>query len=110
MTPRQTEPVHSEPRGRDDGIVDTHPAFGVAVVTRGSGSGQALFQSDLLHRETITLRVHRAERTRMLAHDWTHPLEELVEVEFSLSQWGALVSSIGIGSGVPCTIRRTESE
>lgn len=87
---------------------EVHPAFGVAVVTRGSGTGRPLFQTDLLHNETISLRIETAERGRSLMHDWVHPTGSLIEIEMSLSQWGALVSSIGIGSGVPVTIRRTE--
>jgi len=90
---------------------DTHPAFGVAVVSRGSSSpGQALFQSDLLHRETITLSIRQADRVRSLHRDRVHPRQEIVEVEMSLAQWGALVSAQGIGSGVPVTIRRTPAE
>lgn len=108
---RREEPVVSVPGGYgDDGTKETHPAFGVAVVTRSNGTPRALFQSDLLHSETITLRIHRADRTRDLNHDWVHPLDEIVEVEMSLAQWGALVSSIGIGSGVPVTLRSTENE
>lgn len=92
----------------DDERRETHPAFGVAVVTRGQGTGRSLFQSDLLHRESITLSIQTADRTRALHRDWVHPRRTLVEVEMSLAQWGALVSSIGIGSGVPVTIRRRE--
>jgi len=87
---------------------EIHPAFGVAVVTRRSGGGRSLFQSDLLHNETISLSVHEATRRRDLNHDWVHPGRELVEIEMSLAQWGSLVSSMGLGSGVPVTIRRTE--
>ncbi|MFI8091523.1 hypothetical protein ACIF9R_24920 [Streptomyces sp. NPDC086080] len=87
---------------------EIHPAFGVAVVTRRSGGGRSLFQSDLLHNETISLSVHEATRKRDLSHDWVHPGRELVEIEMSLAQWGSLVSSMGLGSGVPVTIRRTE--
>ena len=108
----QTEPVHSEPAGShtDTGRRDTHPAFGVAVIQRPSGTGRALFQSDLMHQQTITLTVHRADRTRDLNHDWVHPREALIEIEMSFAQWGSLVSSAGLGSGVPVTIRMTESE
>lgn len=103
------------PRKTSEPVVDEHgderhPAFGSAVVLRGSGTGRPLFQSDLLHNETITLQIHTASRKRDLNRDWVHPVHELVEVEMSLAQWGSLVSSIGIGSGVPVTIRRTESE
>ncbi|WP_433855101.1 hypothetical protein [Streptomyces kronopolitis] len=89
---------------------EIHPAFGVAVVTRSSGSGRLLFQSDLLHNETILLSVREATRKRDLNHDWVHSGRELVEIEMSLAQWGSLVSSMGLGSGVPVTIRRTEHD
>ncbi|MFB7597581.1 hypothetical protein [Streptomyces sp. NPDC056160] len=89
---------------------EIHPAFGVAVVTRRSGGGRSLFQSDLLHNETISLSVYEATRKRDLSHDWVHPGRELVEIEMSLAQWGSLVSSMGLGSGVPVTIRRTEND
>lgn len=89
---------------------EVHPAFGVAVVTRRHGSSRSLFQSDLLHNDTVALSVHEATRKRDLNHDWVHPGRELVEIEMSLAQWGSLVSSMGLGSGVPVTIRRTEHE
>lgn len=107
---RKTEPVTSEERDGDRGREDTHPAFGVAVVNRSSGTSRTLFQSDLRHRDTIHLSIRRAERIRDLNRDWVHPRDELIEVEMSLAQWGALVSSIGIGSGVPVTLRRTEQD
>lgn len=107
---RETQPVHSEPEDRG-GMRDTHPAFGVAVLTRSQVTpGAVLFQSDLRHRETITLSIRTAERVRDLAHDWVHPREVIAEVQMSLAQWGALVSAIGMGSGVPVTIRATESD
>lgn len=87
---------------------EAHPAFAVAVVTRVSGGGRSLFQSDLLHNETISLSVRQAARRRDLNHDWVHPGRELIEIEMSLAQWGSLVSAMGFGSGVPVTIRRTE--
>ncbi|MFC4506592.1 MULTISPECIES: hypothetical protein [Streptomyces] len=93
-----------------EGDSEIHPAFGVAVVTRRSGGGRSLFQSDLLHNETVSLSVHEATRERDLSHDWVHPGRELVEIEMSLAQWGSLVSSMGLGSGVPVTIRRTEHD
>ena len=85
---------------------DSHPAFAVAVVSkRSSHPGQTLFQSDLKHRETIVLSIREASRFRNLMRDSVFPGDHLVEVEMSLAQWGALVSSIGIGAGVPVTLR-----
>ncbi|MCX5103447.1 hypothetical protein [Streptomyces sp. NBC_00439] len=102
-------PVQDPEIGQEHGD-EIHPAFGVAVVTRTSGSGRSLFQSDLLHNETISLSVHEATRKRNLSHDWVHRRQEIVSIEMSLAQWGSLVSSMGLGSGVPVTIRRTEHD
>ncbi|MFE4334054.1 hypothetical protein ACFRQM_32970 [Streptomyces sp. NPDC056831] len=102
-------PVQNPEIGPEHGD-EIHPAFGVAVVKRTSGSGRSLFQSDLLHTETISLSVHEATRKRDLNYDWVHPSRELVKIEMSLAQWGSLVSSMGLGSGVPVTIRRTEHD
>lgn len=100
-----------EPDAMDEGdgrIRESHPAFAVVSVTRSSGTARALFQSDLRHQETITLTVSEADRIRDLNHDRVHPGRELIEIEMSLAQWGAVVSSMGIGSGVPVTLRRRE--
>jgi hypothetical protein len=115
MTPRQIIPptvehVKSIGGGGED-VLETHPAFGLASVHRSTSTpGEVLFQSDLRHTDTITLEVHRTERQRSLAHDWTHPRETLIEIQMSLAQWGALISSQGIGAGVPVTIRATETD
>jgi hypothetical protein len=53
--------------------------------------------------------VSRATRNRDLNHDYVHPGRELIEVEMSEAQWASFVSSMNT-SGVPCTLRRTESE
>ena len=93
---RGIQPIDSTETDR--GRVDEHPAFGVAVLSRRhSTPGQVLFQSDVAHQETLSIR--RAERVRDLKRDWVHA-EELVEIEMSTAQWGALVSSIGMGSGI----------
>lgn len=94
----------------DDRGDEHHPAFGVASVTRSQGTPRTLFQSDLRHNHTINLTISGAKRKRDLNSDWVHPDESIVEVEMSLAQWGALVSSMGIGSGVPVTVRRRAEE
>lgn len=106
--PRTDQPIESVEE--KDGRRDTHPAFAVATVTRGHGSPRTIFQSDLRHNETITLSIRTADRTRYLMRDWVFPRTPLVEVEMSLAQWGSLVSSIGIGSGVSVTLRATKDD
>lgn len=106
MTRRaQEEPVTDASNGDQ-----SHPAFAVATVTTRSGTARSLFQSDLMHSNTVVLAVQTATRKRDLQRDWVHPRQELIEIEMSETQWGALVSSMGKGSGVPVTLRSRESE
>ena len=103
---RKTEQPTVDQRG-----AESHPAFGLVSVSRITSSpGQVLFQSDIRHGETIRLSVRRATRQRDLHHDWVFEKGlDLIEIEMSLAQWASTVSSMNT-SGVPCTIRQTESE
>lgn len=102
-------------RGQEEPAIDangdeSHPAFAVASVHTSSGTPRALFQSDLMHNNTVVVSIQTATRRRDLQRDWVHPRRELIEIEMSESQWGALVSSMGKGGGVPVTLRRSENE
>lgn len=83
-----------------------HPAFGQVVVTRwtSGGAGYRLFGSDLAHSTGITIKLSRANLRRGLSTDWIHATEPVAEFSMSESQWARMVSSIGIGTGVPVTL------
>jgi hypothetical protein len=84
---------------------ETHPSFGAITIGRAQASpGVPLFQSDLKHHDIIRLTVHTAVRKRDLNHDYVHPEKPIIEVEMSLAQWAAVISSQGIGSGTPVTL------
>ena len=94
----------------DDHGDEVHPAFGrIAASRMSSNPGQVLFDSDIRHGHTVRITVSRARRKRDLNSDWIFDGQELVEVELSEAQWASFVSSMNT-SGVPCTLRRTESE
>jgi hypothetical protein len=97
-TVTKTDPVH--------GTTEEHPAFAMFSVHRGSygGKGAHLFQSDVTHRETITVRIEHADRTRAGSHDYVHGHGLVAEVEMSLAQWASAVSSLNT-AGVPATLR-----
>ena len=90
---------------------DTHPAYGWVHVNRAhvSNPGAVLFDSEIRHQEIVTLRISQASQKRDLHRNWIHEGKTFIEIEMSMAQWAALVSSFG-GSGVPVTIRRTETE
>lgn len=92
-----------------------HPAFGVIGASRGSSSGgehngTVLFDSDVIHRHTVRVRIGMATRKRDLGHDWIHDGPTYIEVEMSEAQWASFVSSMNAGVGVPCTVRYVNGE
>lgn len=86
---------------------EKHPSWGVVTLHRTSCGprGASLFQSDVLHREYMTLRVIEAERQRSLGGDHVYANGvPVIEVKLSMLQWAELVSSVNNGGGVPCTL------
>lgn len=81
----------------------SHPAFGQISAHRISGS-TTLYDSDFVHHNFIEISIRRSELSRDHAHDWHFPREELIAVKLSEAQWATFVSSLNMGSGVPCTL------
>lgn len=87
----------------------SHPAFGQIGASRVQGSS-TLYGSDFVHQHYVVIRVSRSELNRDLHHDWQFAREELVELALSEAQWATFVSSMNVGSGVPCTLQRIVGE
>lgn len=110
---------HTIKDGHDrEEFVETHESFGMLQISRqtvmqGVGGnlnaprGANLFGSDILHSNLISLRVARGERHRSLHHDMNMARSEgLIEVVMSEVQFAQAITSMNLGSGVPCTINR----
>jgi hypothetical protein len=91
---------------------EVHPSFGVVRLSRVTSSpGIRLFDSAISHSQFVRMEIARASRSRGLHHDFVHGSgAPLIEVDMSLSQWGALVSSFNQGSGTPVTLHRVAGE
>lgn len=95
----------------DEEVWEKHPSYGHVHFSRvsiGGGSKHRLFGSALdNHRSTIMLRISTAERVHRLGHDWTSSAggKGIVEVELSQAQFAELITTMNVGTGVPCTIR-----
>lgn len=95
-----------------DGIEEErHPSFATLRVNKSRCTpGASLFDSEILHREVVTLTLTRAVRRREVNRDWIFATEQLAEVRMSAAQWAAVVSSFGDGSGVPVTLEWFDGE
>jgi hypothetical protein len=88
---------------------EEHESFGTVQVSRCSGNVD-LFDVSSPQQHFISLRINEAQLYRSLSNDRVHSRKELVEVYMSETQFARLLSSIGMGGGVPCTIHRVASD
>lgn len=93
-------------KGLSEETVEKHESYGMVGINRTQSSGTHLFGSIMNHHSFITLTIKHASVRRHLAQDW-YSAESLpiVEIEMSHTQFAELITSPGIGDGVPCTIR-----
>ncbi len=106
-TPR--EHVKTEPKSTfGDGFRKSHPAFGMIHFIRSNGAQGPFFGSEIDHHFT-TFKMQVTCGT----HEWA--LHEsrffgggtpIVEVEMTAAQFVQLLTTMNVGSGVPCTITR----
>ena len=93
-------------KGLSESTREQHESYGMVGINRCSSSGTHLFGSIATHHSFITLSIKRASVERHLAQDWYHAeSKDLIEIEMSHSQFAEMITSPGIGDGVPCTIR-----
>jgi hypothetical protein len=85
---------------------ETHPSYGFVQVSRCQGHS-SLFGSPFRHQNFMTLSIGRSTKHRSLGRDrhFGGIHGELVEIALSEAQWAHMVSSVGMGGGVPCTLR-----
>lgn len=82
-----------------------HPAFAQVRASRVSGRA-VLYGSDFVHQNFVTITISKSQLQRSLAREWHFGSHEIITVALSEAQWATFVSSMNMGSGVPCTIER----
>ena len=95
------------------GTITRHPAFGLVSVNRTHGTGTRLFASDLSHQEVITMSFHAAEEHELdgsIRQRRNRKSGTLLSVSLSPAQWATMITSFGMGDGVPCTLDTIRTE
>jgi hypothetical protein len=94
----------------DDEFEREHPSYGLVHISRITSTGAVrLFGSPLAHHYgTIRISVGSARWQHGLHHDryFGGLTGEHVEIEMSAAQFADMITSLNIGGGTPCTIRR----
>jgi len=87
-----------------------HESFATVQLSRCQGSGRFIFGSDLSHNHSVWLTITRADLHRELKSDRVMPTDSLITVELTELQFGQLLSSMGVGEGVPASLLRFNGE
>jgi hypothetical protein len=93
-------------------IMHRHPSYGVIHMNRFQGSGAVkLFGSQTRNHSGVCLSISPAEWHHDLGRDtiWGARVP-IIEVNMSEAQLGSMLSAMGIGEGVPCTITHLNGE
>lgn len=86
-----------------------HIAASLISISRVHGSSE-LYGSELEHQSFIRLTIKAAKETTELGHTIYTRGEEYITVHMSFSQYAELISSHGVGEGVPCTLARYKGQ
>ena len=91
--------------------IPEHPSFGMLQFNHAYGSSaHALFGSSIKHSNVITLKITQGKMSRGLSENWYFGGKSYIEAEMSYSQFAEAISSFGMGSGVPITLRYINGE
>ncbi len=102
--------VRAEPPPME-GTVKTHPAYGLLGISRVQGNPGTLFGSEIKQPMSfIRITLTRAEDHWSLSRSWHHSRQQLVELDMTHSQFAEMITTLNVGSGVPCTIRYLPGE
>jgi len=89
----------------------THESFGMVKFSRvNSSRAHNLFGSSITHRDTIHLSISKGSVKRDLHKEWYMDEKEIVNVELSENQFAELITTMNVGTGIPCTIRYLDSK
>lgn len=110
MTKPQIHIPYARTNGSFESTVERHASFGIISASRVQGKTH-LFGSHVdQHLAYIRLSISQAEVAHSNERDWYRDRDELISVDLSASQFAELITSMNVGVGVPCTLRRVMME
>lgn len=87
-------------------LIQNHESFGMLQISRVQcGGKQSLFGSSILHSNLIRMSLKEGKMERQFNNNSYYPGKTLFTVDMSEKQFGELITSLNIGSGVPVTIK-----
>lgn len=85
----------------------THESFGQISFSRINGRTK-FYGSELEQDNYIQLKVHNSEMERSLTSERYFNTNLILKLRLSAAQFSELITSMNMGTGIPCTIERIE--
>lgn len=92
---------------------EDHESYGLISFSRRTGNPGRLFGSSLqTHEAYITMAVRKGTRISENGHDryYGNIRGDIIEVDMSAAQFAELLTTMNVGMGVPCTVRRVSGK
>lgn len=89
--------------------IKTHPSYGLVKFARIQGHSE-FFGSDSKPDSYIELTVKRCEERQDLVRSWYYERDLLTKIRLTNNQFAELITSLNMGTGVPCTIEFTKGD
>jgi hypothetical protein len=94
----------------DDEEIYEHESYGMVGfhrVSHGPGKSRLFGSSITKHYSTVMLRIRPAQMSHHLSSDhYFGKSRTHIEVELTATQFAELLTTMNVGDGVPCTVRR----
>lgn len=87
-----------------------HPSYGLIQFSRVNGGKPNFFGSEIQPDSYICLTIAQAEEEKDLGKSWYFPRKRIIEVQMTNTQFAELITSLNMGSGVPCTITQLNGQ
>lgn len=88
------------------GTSERHESYGQISFSRINATPPInLYGSNIKHGSIISLTIRRSAKNHNLYNDTYYGDEEIIDVYMSPAQFAELLTSLNVGSGVPCTIQ-----
>ena len=88
----------------------THESYGLVSMSRITGQFTGMFGTNIDSSTAISLKIKKASVDRGLNSNYIHSNGEIVEVILSPNQFSELITTMNVGSGVPCTIKHIKGK
>lgn len=88
----------------------SHESFGQIRFARVNGGNTTFYGSELPQDHYIVMELYQSEIHRDLTQDRYHNKGQVISLRMTSGQFSEMITSLNIGSGVPCTIERIQGK